>query len=105
MADLIEFLRNRLDEDREAAARTGGDRTPPGGAGRLLREAEAKQRLLTVHVPDALALHGRTCAECRVPEPGFEYGVPSPFPCRTLTALATVYADHPDYRPEWAPAT
>ncbi|SEN29543.1 DUF6221 family protein [Actinacidiphila rubida] len=97
MADLIEFLRTRLEEDRAAAA------VPPQVAGRLLRDAEAKQRLLTVHVPDAVSVHGRQCAECRVPEPGWEYGVPSPFPCRTLRILAAAYADHPDYQPDWTP--
>jgi hypothetical protein len=25
------------------------------------------------------------------------------YPCRTLRALAAVYADHPDYRDEWKP--
>lgn len=101
MADLIEFLQARLHEDR-AEAKAG---VAPDVAGRLLREAEAKQQVLAVHVPDAMSLHGRTCAECRVPEPGWEYGVPAPFPCRTLYHLAAVYADHPGYRPEWVPGT
>ncbi|MBY8881171.1 DUF6221 family protein [Actinacidiphila acidipaludis] len=119
MADLIEFLRTRLEEDRAEAergyARGADDPTNPGWnratlaevpplvARRVLREAEGKQHLLAIHVPDSLSLHGRVCAECRVPEPGWEHGVPAPFPCRTLRVLATVYSDHPDYQPDWKP--
>jgi hypothetical protein len=28
---------------------------------------------------------------------------PVEWPCETLLALASVYADHPDYRDEWRP--
>ena len=119
MADPIEFLRARLNEDRAEAERgyargahdpasAGRDRTalaqvPPPVARRVLREVEQKQQLLAIHVPEPMSIHGRTCTECRIPETGWEHGVPSPFPCRTLRVLVAAYSDHPDYQPDWAP--
>lgn len=68
---------------------------------RVLREVEAKRRLVDRHRPDRE--YPEWCAACRQPEPGWEYGIPEEFPCTTLRLLALPYADHPDYRPDWAP--
>lgn len=59
---------------------------------RVLAEVEAKRELL--------ADYERFVAERRRMMGGWDsYPEPSP----VLTAFATVYADHPDYRPEWRP--
>ena len=66
---------------------------------RVLREVEAKQRIIQVHHgqlveatnADGVERSGRWCAEC-------DYET---FPCRTLRLLALPYADHPDYQQEW----
>ena len=96
------------------------DHLPPA---RVLAECKAKRAIVGVH----------TCAEggmeiwLSAPDlpdwPGFIPGYYSRdaclccsdlaldvddsrrWPCRTLHALASVYADHPDYREEWACAT
>ena len=53
---------------------------------RALRECAAKRAIIGSPVPQELK--------------AWSHGVdPSP---HTLRALATVYADHPDYKPEWA---
>lgn len=61
---------------------------------RVLREIDAKRRILAEH-----ALNGWVCSTCddgEVP--------PQAFPCPTLRLLALPYADRPGYRAEWAPA-
>lgn len=55
---------------------------------RVLAECEAKRRIVGLH-PEILG----GCQECANEH----------FPCRTLRVLATVYADHPDYRDGWRP--
>jgi hypothetical protein len=74
--DLVEFLRARLDEDEVAA--------------RVLREVEAKRRILELHRPD-----DPDRPECVTCGPRW--------PCRTVEALTSAYADHPDYHEEWRP--
>jgi hypothetical protein len=58
---------------------------------RVLRECEAKRRIIELHPSDGHALVP-DCETCT-----FEHG----WPCATLRALAAVYSDHPDYRQEW----
>ena len=71
---------------------------------RVLAECEAKRRIVEVHAKIREAYPGMTieenpcCAECSA---GGEY--PSGWPCATLAAIASIYADHPDYREEWRP--
>lgn len=62
---------------------------------RVLAECEAKRRIVGLHTyewmgPDDAA------------EKGCEHDY-DPWPCPTLRNLASVYADHPDYRDEWRP--
>ncbi len=52
---------------------------------RVLAECEAKRRIVALH-PEVLTI----CQACG-----------EPYPCRTIEALAAVYADHPDYDEAW----
>lgn len=61
---------------------------------RVLAECAAKRAIIAEHQQDHL---GAVCTRCRFIGGYMEY------PCPTLEALAAVYADHPDYRQEWAP--
>lgn len=104
MDDLVEFLRARLDEDEQAIE---GTWTPPSSTpshqlatmqgsvvmmrpARMLREVEAKRQIL--------ADYERYAAERRRAMGGWDTAQVSPI----LAALASVYADHPDCRAEWA---
>jgi hypothetical protein len=63
---------------------------------RVLAECAAKRAIVTLHrtVPVAPGRSDTTCSGC-----GDAF---NERPCPTLAHLATVYADHPDYLPEWA---
>src|SRR5690606_37393394 len=78
---------------------------------RVLREVKAKQAVMAEHRPhDHRGEHGDAtfCDACQ-----WDHGDDSPRidnhpaecfgqnPCRTLAALASVYADLPDYDPDW----
>ncbi len=116
----IAFLLARLAEDEAAAREAGADamtghrwkhapedvygelqRTVLASSARILREVEAKRRVVEEHAlhvgyqwPDKNADY---CAACGVPD---EY--PPIWPCPTLRALASVYADHEDFDAGWA---
>jgi hypothetical protein len=140
--DLVQFLRDRLDDDERVARAAMWDgqsdvwtASPPkatyerytvvdycddgvvvvtpenadaDGVGRhvarhdparVLREVDAKRRLLAEHLP-AKSPH--------VPFPycHCEAGdgcVGGPYPCLTVQLLVLPYADHPNYRDEWRP--
>jgi hypothetical protein len=125
---LTEFLTARLDED-EATARsavTARERqwlTPTciglcHDPARVLREVEAKRAIVEIHKldtedyaggwwtdphPDEPDFYVRTgctnCTSCGVDgEDYIEDG-----PCATTRALATIFADHPDYDEAWRP--
>ena len=75
---------------------------------RVLRDVAARRRLLALHEPsrnvgrdsdpDDPATYVDCCGWCQstVVKPG-------DWPCETLRLLASVYADHPDYREDWRP--
>jgi len=67
------------------------------GPARVLAECEAKRRIVEEHAP-WLDVGKSTCPRCRG---AANRAVPAP--CPTLRALASVYANHPDYRQEWRP--
>lgn len=102
MSDLTDFLTARLDED-EADARAWSDiiysldleDRPHAGhrlnPARVLAECEAKRRIVS---RCDLVLRGR-------PEGMFNAGQEVDAN-DNLRALALPYADHPDYRQEWA---
>lgn len=86
------FLLARIDED-EARARSVGD-------DRLLRECEAKRRIVDEHrmvgAPRAGTWRDGCCWRCA---PRGQFGGP----CPTLRALVAVYGGHPDCREGWLP--
>lgn len=118
-ADLIEFLRARLNEQHAALIRLRDghegpcinyadqrpeqcdeydscylqikltDATPYSDAAYGLAEVEVKRRIIDEYE--------RYAAERRRELGGWNTDGVSPI----LTALASVYADHPDFRPEW----
>jgi hypothetical protein len=139
-ADLIAFLRVRLDEDEQAAQAAGGDQWTPQGhpsdtvaiydshrepvvydegapseaqmrhisrhdPARVLAEVDAKRRLLAAFEqvsqigwpadPDMILTVKQRITNQVI---GQEEGL-----LTALRLLALPYADHPDYRPEWAP--
>lgn len=108
---LVEFLRERLDED-EAAVPSGDCRCDDGPkrpdcADRVLAEVEAKRRVMRLHdiVGGSLTGVGRWayCETCHTNSAG-EIDVDvteTTAPCATLRLLALPYADHPDYDPKW----
>lgn len=74
------------DVQREDVAEWIAARDPRGA----LRDVEAKRKILAEHAPgiDPCDAHD---ASMRT------------IPCDTLLYLAAIWADHPDYREEWAP--
>jgi len=102
VSDLVAFLTARLDEDEKAAkselarqwyASLPGkyeSGTGPFDPARVLREVEAKRRILE--------LHGQWGSRFKCVSLCDNAG----YPCGTVRALAAVYAGHPDYDPEWA---
>lgn len=110
MSELVEFLRARLDEDektgldavrirsnayKEGAVEPDNDVVawedhPTGvvlvGPERWLCEVAIKRAILAAAVEDVDAR-----------------GAEREWAHYTLSELASVYASHPDYRPEWAP--
>lgn len=61
---------------------------------RVLAECAAKRAILEAHPTQIYSgIKGQEVMECQNCER---------FPCDTLKALASVYADHPDYSQEWA---
>lgn len=85
MTDLVDFLRARLWEGEEFARIA---HLAARHRERMLREVEAKRRILDLHQRGAFP----DCREC-----GNDY------PCVTVRLLALMYADHPDYDEEWRP--
>ncbi|MFI0900582.1 DUF6221 family protein [Streptomyces sp. NPDC020983] len=128
--DLIAFLNARLNEDQQAAQHVaaeygetwrddddwvrgsnGADVVDEPGApvahiarhdpAFVLADIDAKRRIMECHEPWVAENGDTICGRC-----GREHidGRPGGhFPCQTLRLLALPYADHPDYRPEWAP--
>ncbi|MEU3527533.1 DUF6221 family protein [Streptomyces sp. NPDC038707] len=124
MDELVEFLRARLDEDEQIAGVAAGLQADPengwGVSGhaitphigvvhedearmhiarhdpaRVLREADAKRQVIREwEDARATAEADQGDVSARVALLAFTI---------TLSALASVYADHPDYREEWRP--
>ncbi|MFE7233930.1 DUF6221 family protein [Streptomyces sp. NPDC057596] len=118
-AGLPEWLHAQLDAD-EAAARRHWNRDgvtserfhgTPYDPSRVLREIDAKRRIVELHRP-APGWSGRITPEHPHREPvcvicaDFDrHGDPTgdPYPCLTLRLLALPYSDRPDYRDDWRP--
>lgn len=135
-ADLVQFLRARLDDDEQTARETlwegsgnrpiwdlrasatvevggnGRNDFPVGDAAvawhivrhdpaRVLAEVDAKRRIVDWHerqcTCDPCTADGDELPNTERSDGGFGDD------CPTLRLLALPYADHPDYRSEWAP--
>jgi hypothetical protein len=78
---------------------------------RVLAECEAKRRIVAEHRATTftdISLEIRNapvCLVCNAVFPAYDEDQPptlqAPWPCPTLRALASVYADHSDFREEW----
>ena len=71
---------------------------------RVLAESEAKRRIVAEHGPEEVASlergsFGKAFVACRRCQTMAGQIIA---PCPTLRLLAQVYADHPDYQPEWS---
>lgn len=111
--DLVEFVRDRLNEDEQGDAvphyRDCQMMTSPplgfpfdtfscncDGPARLLREEEAKRRIVD--------LHGKEPHECPEWDGDWVYtGYKGLGECLTLKLLALAYDSHPDYQESWRP--
>lgn len=83
MSDVVAFLRARLDEDEDYLRRAWPE-DPPYRDDRVRREIEAHRRLLDEMAPDL----------------AHDNGGPSTAHW-TLGVLTSVWADHPDFDPDW----
>ncbi|TQN30599.1 hypothetical protein FHX37_0481 [Haloactinospora alba] len=89
------FVIDTADELRSGAA----GHIARNGPARVLAEVEAKRRIVAQHAPVPVNFGDEyTCTTCAHSPTSKD-----PQPCGTLKLLAAVYADHPDYRKEWAP--
>jgi hypothetical protein len=107
---ITEFLLARIAEDEAVARSFHYDWSSSQEALRrqFVAECEAKRRIVELHAQrdDAPA-----CSECggftsTTGARGIEHaGYLAPWPCPTLRALASVYADHQEFQGAWRPAT
>lgn len=110
MDDLALWLTAQLDEDDAEARRgylkaeplpdfDGWDNSttaglPPAVAARVLREIEAKRRILAAHEREPMPKgDSADCAQC--------WG--AVWPCSTLRLLALPFADRPGFQESWRP--
>jgi hypothetical protein len=116
--ELMEFLRARIDEDEQIAKATYFDhnfgyewpdarnetRTPElihtrrHDPARVLREIEAKRRLIDGVAPSADCYYGR-CSCSGIDDAESHWLAKQAW--LTFHTLAAVYSDHPDYRDDW----
>jgi hypothetical protein len=116
---LVEFLRERLDEDEQVASMAAGpighrwQPNPAGGLsgrdGPMRVHLEDRQCLPHIARHDPARVLADVAAKRRImlehsPSSQGICECSAPWPCPTLRALAAVYADHPDYDPAWQPA-
>lgn len=114
---ITEFLLARIAEDEAAAEQLThvfhGSGTQmyvseawiqsPLKKGRFLSECAARRAIMSEHEID-LGMAEPYCDSC-AEWWNCELGEGPPrvkYPCPSIRALATIYADHPDYRQEWA---
>jgi hypothetical protein len=78
----------------------------------VLREVEAKRRLVELHQPanpddepreGTPGWPGRPWHYCRTCGSGEAYEYPTDWPCATVRLLALPFSDRPGYREEWKP--
>lgn len=124
--DIVAFLTARLDEDEQVAQMASPDNRYfdlLGGSdeeyayltrfstARVLADVEVKRRIVQElhgsevhHIDNNYPVSTDTryvCSSCGDQGVESEEGVA--YPCLTLRLLASLYAGHPDYRPQWSP--
>lgn len=110
---LTEFLLARIAEDEAVRVAVIGHRAYADGLdievqrfnawfcpARLRVEGEAKRRIIELHTRTEPDEH-----ECAGDFTGYSLTDPELSPCLTMLLLASVYAWHDDYMPEWASDT
>lgn len=103
MSDLAAFLLARIAED-EHRALGRRDHNAPSARVYALAECEAKRRIVALHsetseMRDYGNWEPHLCRSCG--GQGYNDFDGIAYPCDTIKALASVYADHPDFREEW----
>jgi hypothetical protein len=113
---IVEFLEARIAEDESDALTDAAemDRSSVSiqfdcdtqarfSPARVLAECAAKRAIIAEHGLDDHSTkdYCETCADWWRSELG-EGPPPVPWPCPTLSAVAAVYKDHPDYQQEWS---
>ena len=97
---ITEFIPARVDQDEgDAVAYWQDDGDEPGTwLGWVKADCEAKRRIVELHRPEAFADDPALtfCAHCQ--------RTAGEYPCQTVRILATIWADHLDYREEWRAA-
>lgn len=97
------------DQWDDGVVKTTGDASAPAGQAahiarhdpaRVLREVQAKRRVMERHCPGMRTRDYVYCQACPDDRDGFP-DVPID-ECPELRDLAAIYSDHPDYRKEWA---
>lgn len=109
--NITEFLLARIAEDEDRAKMARGWQTGSRHEGqpldwsihmdrwspdRVLAECETKRRIVELH---RAANGDGACDLCGGLDADLLRGQ---WPCETLIALASVYADHPDFDPAWS---
>lgn len=96
--DLADFLGARLDEDERVAQEAGRDRHGFGSTMFVIDDD---------HSHDTIAISSaRVLAEVRAKRRIMaRHKLPEQADWPEMRILGAVYSDHPDYRPEWKPAT
>lgn len=103
----LDILEQALGDGREAAKRAATHHMVTFRPSRILREIDTKRRIMARHKPVGPDRLRRVRDELNCEGCGWEGELGDPVTedideCPELRDLASVYADHDDYRAEWA---
>lgn len=101
---VAEFVLSRIAEDEAVARAVVGrgvhDERPEvrewiglANPNRMLLWSHVRRELIELHSPDGRRLETSATPVCS--------GCGHPAPCPTVTLLANLYADHPDFQEQW----
>jgi hypothetical protein len=106
--DLTGFMAARLNEDNAEALKLhdrldGNVPLQRAFAARMLREVEAKRKILDEHAPGYPVTYPEPSGQphCGVCHAGGWDWEPQEWPCATARALAAIYENHEDFDPAW----
>jgi hypothetical protein len=105
VVDLPGFLTARLNEDNAEALKLhdrldGNVPLQRAFAARMLREVEAKRKILDEHAMEP-GLFPPSCRRCMTYNDRMDELQPETWPCMTVRAVAFVWSGYPDYDPAW----